>query len=419
VYKWSKALLNDHAWTNTNLKFPRLQLQQDGGSEAAAGTGAATDTEIVTGVTFGDRMDQFRELVPEPLLQAWALVEQYPLIGSIVVLLLGWAVAKLARWLTGRAIRSSLTRLGASRHVADAMRLQRPIYVTLLLLFVMLALRPLSDGSGWFIVVGNVLASVVVISWFQALIPVSKLLLELLSRQHHRFPVVEPRTLPLFNIVAMVVLIALASYILLLLWGINPAAWLASAGILGIAIGFAARDTLANLFAGVSIVADAPYQIGDYVNLDSGDRGKVTAVGLRSTRILTRDDLEITIPNSLIANSRIINESGGPTPLSRIRVAVGVAYGSDVHKVTGILEAVASAHDNVIQDPSPRARMRAFGDSSLNFELLCWISNPEQRGLISHELYMAVYDALAEHEITIPFPQRDVHLFENSPKATD
>jgi len=399
------------------LKFSGFQLQQDGGGETAAGAG--TDTEIITGVTFADRMDQFRELVPEPLLQVWALVEQYPLIGSSILLLLGWLLAKLARWLVGRAIRSSLTRLGASRHVAEALRLQRPVYVTLLLLFVMLALRPLSDDSGWFTVVGNVLATVVVISWFQALIPVSKLLLELLSHQHHRFPVVAPRTLPLFNIVAMVVLIALASYILLLLWGINPAAWLASAGILGIAIGFAARDTLANLFAGVSIVADAPYQIGDYVNLDSGDRGKVTAVGLRSTRILTRDDLEITIPNSLIANSRIINESGGPTSLSRIRVAVGVAYGSDVYEVARILESVASAHERVVKEPDPRARMRAFGDSSLDFELLCWISNPEQRGLISHELYMAVYNALAEHEITIPFPQRDVHVFENTPKASE
>ena len=403
-----KVALLGNAAILMSMRFPGLQLQQQG-----AGSGSGGDTEIVTSVSFGERMDQFRELVPQPLLEAWALIAQYPLIGSIVLLLLGWLLAKLARWFTGRAIRTSLTGLGAGRHVAEMERVQRPVYVTVLLLFVMLALRPLSDGGGWYVVVGNLLASVVVISWFQAFIPVSKLLLELLSRQHHRFPVVEPRTLPLFNIIAMVLLVALASYILLILWGINPAAWLASAGILGIAIGFAARDTLANLFAGVSIVADAPYQIGDYVNLDSGDRGKVIAVGLRSTRILTRDDLEITIPNALIANSRIINESGGPTPLSRIRLAVGVAYGSDVHEVTRILEAVAKDHDTVVKDPEPRARMRAFGDSSLDFELLCWIHKPEQRGLISHELYMAVNDAFAEHEITIPFPQRDVHLLQH------
>ncbi len=384
---------------------------------AQTGAGSTPDAEIVTGLTFAEHMDQFRELVPQPLLHAWEMVDRYPFIGSIVLLLLGWVLARLARWLTGRIIRSTLSRLGAARHIDAAVCLQRPVYVTLLLLFVVLAVRPLTDGGGWFVVFGNGMASVVVISWLQALIPISRLVLELLSHQHHRFPVVQPRTLPLFNIIAMVVLFALGSYVLLLLWGINPAAWLASAGILGIAIGFAARDTLANLFAGVSIVADAPYKIGDYVNLDSGERGKVIAVGLRSTRILTRDDLEITIPNAVIANSRIINESGGPTPLSRLRVSVGVAYGSDVHAVCQILEELARRHEKVVKDPAPRARMRAFGDSSLNFDLLCWIADPEQRGLISHELYLAINDAFAAHNISIPFPQRDVHVFPQ-PSAT-
>lgn len=378
---------------------------------AQTGAGSSPDNEIVTGVTFAERMDQLRELLPEPVLQIWSLVESYPIIGSLVLLLLGIVLAALARWLTSRAIRVALTRLGAGRHVRAAERVQRPIFITVLMVFLILAILQLTGGGSGFIVIGNILASIVIISWLLALIPVSRMLLEMLSYQHHRIPVVDPRTLPLFNIIAMLALIALASYILLILWGINPAAWLASAGILGIAIGFAARDTLANLFAGVSIIADAPYKIGDWINLDGGDRGMVTAVGLRSTRILNRDDQEITIPNAIIANSRIINESAGPTPLSRIRVAVGVAYGSDVHEVTRILEQVAKSSATIVQDPEPRARMRAFGDSSLNFELMCWIERPENRGLISHQLYMAVNDAFQAHGISIPFPQRDVHVY--------
>jgi small-conductance mechanosensitive channel len=381
-----------------------------GGAGGANGSDVPAE-DIVTGVTFADRLEQLRDQIPEPLLEAWALVAAYPIIGSIVLLVLGFVLARIGAAIVGRTLRGVLSRLGAGQHVHDSVRIQRPVFVTILMLFAVLAVRPLTSGGAVFSVVGNVAASIVVIAWFQALLPLSRLLLRLLSEQHHRFPVVEPRTLPLFNIIAMVLLVALASYTLLVLWGINPAAWVASAGIIGIALGFAARDTLANLFAGVSIVADAPYKIGDYINLESGERGKVTAVGLRSTRILTRDDLEITVPNAVIANARIINESGGPTPLSRIRVAVGVAYGSDVHAVTKLLEDVAKAHATVVQDPEPRARMRAFGDSSLDFELLCWIRDPAQRGLISHELYMAVNDALNEAGITIPFPQRDVHLF--------
>ncbi|OQW99996.1 MAG: hypothetical protein BWK74_00755 [Desulfobacteraceae bacterium A6] len=88
-------------------------------------------------------------------------------------------------------------------------------------------------------------------------------------------------------------------------------AWVASAGIIGLALSFAAKDTLANLFSGVFILADAPYKIGDFIVLDSGERGEVTNIGIRSTRLLTRSDIEITVPNSIMGNTRIINEAGG------------------------------------------------------------------------------------------------------------
>ena len=88
------------------------------------------------------------------------------------------------------------------------------------------------------------------------------------------------------------------------------------------AVGFAAKDTLANLFGGIFILADAPYKVGDFVVLGSGERGEVTQVGLRSTRILTRDDVEVTVPNAMIANDTIVNESGGPWVKHRVRVRV-------------------------------------------------------------------------------------------------
>ena len=94
-------------------------------------------------------------------------------------------------------------------------------------------------------------------------------------------------------------------------------------------------------------MADAPYKENDYINLDSGERGYVTNIGLRSTRLLTRDDIEITIPNSVIANSKIINESGGPNEDERVRINIGVAYGSDIDKVRNILLDIANKNDNI------------------------------------------------------------------------
>ena len=190
-------------------------------------------------------------------------------------------------------------------------------------------------------------------------------------------------------------------------------AWLASAGIVGIAVGFAAKDTLANLFSGVFILADAPYKIGDYVVLDSGERGEVTHIGIRSTRILTRDDVEVTIPNSIMGNTKISNESGGPHKKFRIRVKVGVAYGSDTQKVKEILLKVADEHPEVVKNsgvPDPQVLFHSFGDSALDFELRCFIKDIDSRVTVISDLNFAIDAAFRENNIEIPFPQRDLHI---------
>jgi len=257
-------------------------------------------------------------------------------------------------------------------------------------------------------VVVRLLVSVLVIQLMRGGLRGSHLGLVAVSRLRERFPVVEDRTIPLFDLGMTVVIVGAGAYALLQVWSIDPTAWLASAGVIGIAVGFAARDTLANLFAGFFIIADAPYKVGDYIVLDTGERGEITRVGIRSTRMLTRDDVEVTIPNSVMANTKIINESGGRWVKYRIRVKVGVAYGSDAEQVVELLEQVAREHETVCEDPTPRVRMRGFGDSSLNFELLCWVDHPADRGLVSHQLYMAIYRALGESGVEIPFPQRDL-----------
>jgi small-conductance mechanosensitive channel len=155
---------------------------------------------------------------------------------------------------------------------------------------------------------------------------------------------------------------------------------------------------------------DAPYKNGDFIILETGERGIVTHIGLRSTRIMTRDDVEITIPNGIIGNSKIINEAGGPSQKHRIRIAVGVAYGSDIDHVIATLEQVAADNVEVCSDPAPRVRFRQFGESSLDFELLCWIERPVDRGRLRHELGCALYKSFAANNIDIPFPQRDLHV---------
>lgn len=146
-------------------------------------------------------------------------------------------------------------------------------------------------------------------------------------------------------------------------------AFIASLGVMGLAVGFAAKDTIANLFAGVFILADQPYKIGDYIVLDSGERGKVRHIGIRSTRILTRSDVEITIPNSIMGNTKITNESGGPVKKTRVFIDVGVAYGSNLEKVEKVILKALEKVENIEKDPEPQVRFKVLGASSLDLQV--------------------------------------------------
>nr|MBF0222160.1 mechanosensitive ion channel family protein [Desulfobulbaceae bacterium] len=199
---------------------------------------------------------------------------------------------------------------------------------------------------------------------------------------------------------------------ILVVWDINLTPLFASAGIAGIAVAMAAKDSLANFFGGMSLFMDKTFKEGDYIVLDSGERGEIMDIGMRSTRLKTRDDVLITIPNSILANTKIINESA-PVPLFRIRIPIGVAYGTDPDRVEQLLCSIATASSDVIEDPPPRARFRALGNSSIDFELLCWVAEPSLKGLITHNLLKEIYNKLYEEKITIPFPQQDVHLYKH------
>jgi small-conductance mechanosensitive channel len=116
----------------------------------------------------------------------------------------------------------------------------------------------------------------------------------------------------------------------------------------------------------------------------------------------------VTIPNALMANQKIVNESGGRWLKSRLAVRVGVAYGTDVHRVLFLLEEIARRSSRVARDPVPAARVVTLGGSSVDCELSVWIEHPSLRGTVAHELYLDMYDTLAREGIEVPIPQREV-----------
>ena len=352
-------------------------------------------------------MSQF---IPDDIQPFWDLLAPYPGLLTLLLVAFAYFFGKLIKMVVYRSLMkvASKTISKADDHLIT--HLTRPLVLTTVTLALMMVVSVYHLPKGLQDATLSVLATILLFSWLRVGLRAARIVLELVANNHHRFEIVQERTIPIFDMTIKMLLVGMGAYVFLMIWGINPTAWLASAGVIGIAVGFAAKDTLANLLSGIAIVADTPYKIGDYIVIDTGERGRVTNLGMRSTRLLTRDDVEVTVPNAVIANAKIINESAGPWVKHRIRVPVGVAYGSDVDEVCSILEKICEDVPGIVKQPEPRVRMRALGNSSLDFELLAWINHPELRGRVRHDLLMKIYKVFNEKGISIPYPQTDIHV---------
>lgn len=252
--------------------------------------------------------------------------------------------------------------------------------------------------------------TILVLLWGRVILHSGGLIFERLSRQDDRLAWIQPKTLPLVQFGFKVLLFGTMIYLIMAAWHFNLTSWLASAGVVGIAVGFAAKDTLANFISGIFILADAPYRVGQFIIIDDITRGVVTEIGMRSTRLLTRDNVEVTVPNAVIGNAKIVNESSGPSPRMRVRVTLGVAYGSDVEQVKTLLLDCARQVANTSREQDPSVRFTAMAESSLEFQVLVWITHPAFRGRVIDELNTRIYAELTAAGVEIPFPQRDLHI---------
>lgn len=193
--------------------------------------------------------------------------------------------------------------------------------------------------------------------------------------------------------------------------GLKLDAVLAASTVLLVGIGFGLQDIAKNFISGLILLIEQPVRKGDFIKV--GDAyGSVADIGLRATRVVTRDDVTVIVPNIELIASPVINRST-PTSDLRIAVKVGVAYGSDPVSVREVLLGVAKASAQVLAAPAPEVRLDEFGDSSLQFSLLVWIADPRGDLRAGSELRFAIEAAFREHKISIPFPQREIRLAQN------
>jgi small-conductance mechanosensitive channel len=190
--------------------------------------------------------------------------------------------------------------------------------------------------------------------------------------------------------------------------GISITALAGLGAILAIGIGFGLQNIAQNFVSGLILLLERPVKKGDFVQVGE-TRGVVRSIHARATILTTLDNVDIIVPNGEFITGTVTNQTFGSRRL-RIRVGVGVAYGSDTSLVRETLERVASAHELVLTEPAPLVFFADFGESSLDFTLLCWISDPTSQWRIASDLRFAIDAAFREEGIQIPFPQRDLHL---------
>ena len=218
----------------------------------------------------------------------------------------------------------------------------------------------------------------------------------------------EPRVQELVAVLTQYVLTFLGLIVLLQIWGLDVRSLAILASVLGVGIGFGVQNITNNFISGLIITLERPIQVGDLIKVNEL-LGTVKRIGARSTEISTFDQVTIIVPNSRFLESEVINWSHGD-PVSRLKLAVGVAYGSDIDQVQAALLEAAKSHPEVLVKPQPEVWFQGFGDNSLNFELLVWTGEPKKQFRVKSDIYYRIEASLRRYGIEVPFPQRDLHV---------
>lgn len=245
---------------------------------------------------------------------------------------------------------------------------------------------------------------------FAILIWISAMIAEVVESQIHRLPGVRMANKELFIKIAQIAVYVIAALIGLDLIGLDLTTLTVFSGALGIGLGFGLQKTAANFISGLILLMEKSIEIDDLVELTDGTYGFIRRTGARYTLVETFDNKEILIPNEDFITNRVINWTFSNNR-ARVEIPIGVSYESDLPKVQEILVAAAKAHPRCAPTPSPVCYLRNFGDSSVDFLLHFWVDDVENgRWLPQSEVMMTIWNRFHEEGISIPFPQRDLHI---------
>lgn len=340
--------------------------------------------------------------------------EEWGYWGSFLNALIFWIVAGVATfiilYIMKRAVKATKTKIDDI--LLRIVHGPAVIWIITYGVYTSVLLFPLSNDVFGFLYTAYSIITILIITWIIYRI-FRDLIIHYAFRYREKLGKMEAALISAIEKVGVATILGISGIMILQELGVDVTVLLASMGVLGIILGFAAQDTMANFFSGIHILLDRSIEIGDYVLLE-GDSNvyRVRDVGLRSTKLYDIfANTVIYIPNNIIANHKIINLSR-PDDRLEVRIDVGVSYNSDVRKVKKALYEVAMENPDVLKegDYKPNVVFTEFGASSLNFRLYVWIDNLKNQWKVMSNLRESIVDKFREMNIEIPYQQVDIHI---------
>lgn len=340
------------------------------------------------------------------MLQNATLIE---VLITAAILLAAWLFARVAAFLVGRAVERATRRTPTSLDDRLQTALRGPFQWALFLGGAYVAIHRLEIQERWTERLDELVFTLAILVVTFASLRAWSILLSWHatdSTAGAESPLAREFS-PLLSKLGNVVIVLLAAITALEHFGVNVNSLVVSLGVGSLAVGLAAQDTLANMFAGFTLMLDRPFTLGERIQLASGEVGDVVAIGIRATRIRTTDETILVIPNNVLVKERVVNLSQPGRHLT-VRTEVGVAYGSDVARVKQILTEATLAPEQVDRERGVSVLLLRFAESAIVFRVVFFARDYLDAGLALGAVHEEVYRRLAEAGIEIPFPVRRV-----------
>jgi small-conductance mechanosensitive channel len=338
--------------------------------------------------------------------RTWPLRE---LLESAAILAGSYVAARLLSFVLGHLLARAAKRTATTLDHRLIHALQRPVTYALFLIGAYVAVHRLPIQDGWtrglddaiftiavaLVGLGAVRAYGILLAWYST---ETRLSAETgITREFG----------PLLNKLGTIFVVVVATIAILQHFSVNVESLVVSLGVGSLAVGLAAQDTLANMFAGFTLMLDRPFRLGDRIQLSTGEVGDVEAIGMRATRLKTTDDTVLIIPNSVLVKDRVVNQSR-PSRHLTTRLEVGVAFGTDLATVKRVLVEAALACERVDRDRQPVALVTRFGDLVIQCRLVFWARDYTEQGLALSDVHEEVYRRFREAGIEMPLLVRRI-----------